>query len=136
VLDNYKKPYFTLIAIIAKMDKMRFFYILLGGFFGSALREILSQFFPGAAGTLMVNLLGSFILGYLMYATELGFFSERERYIGGIGFCGGLTTFSTFMVQTLQFPVFLATGNLLVNVILGLLAVFMGRALAMKELNV
>lgn len=117
------------------MDKTRFLYIFLGGFFGSALREIFSQLFPGAAGTLMVNMLGSFILGYLMYATELGFFSPRERYMGGIGFCGGLTTFSTFILQTLQFPVLLGAGNLLANVLLGLLAVFMGRALAVKELR-
>jgi len=117
------------------MDQTRFLYIFIGGFFGSALREIVSQYFPGAAGTLIVNLLGSFILGYLMYATELGFFSQRERYMGGIGFCGGLTTFSTFILQTMQFPVFFAAGNLLINVIFGLIAVFMGRALAVKELR-
>lgn len=117
------------------MEKRRFIYILIGGFFGSALREILSLSFPGAQGTLIVNISGSFILGYLMYATELGFFSERERYLIGIGFCGGLTTFSAFMVQTMQFPGSFALLNIITNIGFCLACVFLGRALAIKGLG-
>lgn len=117
------------------MEKTRFAYILIGGFFGSAIRELLSLSNPGAPGILLANISGSFILGYLMYATELGFFSERERYIIGIGFCGGLTTFSTFIVQTIQFPVALAALNVTSNIVFCLFSVFIGRALAIKGLG-
>ena len=117
------------------MEKARFVFILTGGFFGSALREIISLSFPGPQATLIASLTGSFILGYLMYATELGFFSERERYLAGIGFCGGLTTFSTFIVQTMQFPVPFALLNISANIGLSLACVFLGRSLAIKGLG-
>jgi CrcB protein len=117
------------------MEKTRFAYILIGGFFGSAIRELLSLSIPGASGILLANISGSFILGYLMYATDLGFFSERERYIIGIGFCGSLTTFSTFIVQTIQFPVALAALNVTSNIVFCLFSVFIGRALAIKGLG-
>jgi CrcB protein len=117
------------------MEKTRLAYILIGGFSGSAFREILSLSFPGAPGTLLVNIGGSLILGYLMYATELGFFSERDRYLTGIGFCGGLTTFSTFIVQTMQFSSYLALLNIIANIGFCLACVFLGRALAIKGLG-
>jgi len=117
------------------MEKTRFVYIVIGGFFGSAIREILSLSIPGTSGILLTNVIGSFFLGYLMYATELGFFSDRERYIIGIGFCGGLTTFSTFIVQTMQFPVALAALNVSANIIFCLVSVFIGRAMAIKGLG-
>jgi fluoride exporter len=117
------------------MDKTRFVYILIGGFFGSALRESLSLSLPGVFGTLFVNITGSFVLGYLMYATELGFFSERERYVIGFGFCGGLTTFSTFIVQTMQFPGLIALLNIIANIGFCLVSVFLGRIFAKKGLG-
>jgi len=117
------------------MEKTRFVYILIGGFFGSAIRELLSLSISGASGILLANVSGSFILGYLMYATELGFFSDRERYLIGIGFCGGLTTFSTFIVQTIQFPAAMAALNVTANIVFCLASVFLGRMLAIKGLG-
>lgn len=117
------------------MEKTRFAYILIGGFFGSAIREILSLSIPDASGIFLANMTGSFILGYLMYATELGFFSDRQHYLIGIGFCGGLTTFSTFIVQTMQFPAYMATLNITANIVFCLASVFLGRAMAIKELG-
>jgi len=117
------------------MEKTRFVYILIGGFFGSSLRESLLLSLPGAFGILFVNITGSFVLGYLMYATELGFFSEKDRYFIGIGFCGGLTTFSTFIVQTMQFPGSIALLNITANIGFCLVSVFLGRIFAAKGLG-
>lgn len=116
------------------MEKTRFAYIFIGGFFGSMIREFLSLSFPGAWGTLFANIFGSFILGYLMYAADLGFFSERDRYLVGFGFCGGLTTFSSFIVQTMQFSNSLALLNITANIGLSLVCVFLGRTFTKKGL--
>jgi fluoride ion exporter CrcB/FEX len=47
-------------------------------------------------GTFTVNLAGALILGWLVIARE------RWRPLVGTGFCGALTTFSTFQVQLVQ----------------------------------
>jgi fluoride exporter len=49
-------------------------------------------------GTLLVNLVGSFVLGLLMGAAVEG----RWLALLGTGFCGGLTTYSAFAVQSVQ----------------------------------
>jgi CrcB protein len=49
-------------------------------------------------GTLLVNLTGSFVLGALIGAAVDG----RWFALLGTGFCGGLTTYSAFAVQTVQ----------------------------------
>ena len=86
-----------------------YMYIALGGATGACLRYFLSQLmlqwfgkgFP--FGTLLVNVLGSFCLGYLYAYLEHG---QVEIVIWrttiGIGFLGALTTFSTFSVDTLM----------------------------------
>lgn len=116
------------------MEKTRFVYIFIGGFFGSVTREFLSLSFPGTWGTLLANMSGSLTLGYLMYATNIGLFSERQRYLVGFGFCGGLTTFSSFIVQTMQFSSSFALFNIIANIGLCLVCVFLGRALTKKGL--
>lgn len=49
-------------------------------------------------GTLVVNLVGSFVLGLLVGAAVEG----RWLALLGTGFCGGLTTYSAFAVQSVQ----------------------------------
>jgi fluoride ion exporter CrcB/FEX len=60
------------------MGQSKFTSLLIGGFSGSAIWELLSLSIPGASGIFLANISGSFILGFLMYGTELGFFSDRE----------------------------------------------------------
>jgi CrcB protein len=48
------------------------------------------------AGTLVVNLTGTFVLGLLVGAVS----ADDARFIAGTGFLGGYTTFSTWMVET------------------------------------
>lgn len=78
----------------------------------------------------MVNVLGSILLGFLMYSSEyLGYVSPRMRMFFGIGFLGSLTTFSTFTVQTFQMPLIEAGFNIFANLTLTLAGVFTGRSI-------
>jgi CrcB protein len=78
---------------------------------------------------LIANLLGCFLLGLL-----LGWPGARPRLMlwGGIGFCGSLTSFSSWMLQLAALP--LASGAflqaLLVPVVGGFAAFFAGGAIA------
>ena len=85
-----------------------YLYIAVGGATGACLRFFLSQLmlqwfgkgFP--FGTLLVNVIGSFSLGFLYSLIEQGHLEiVLWRTAIGIGFLGALTTFSTFSVDTL-----------------------------------
>jgi CrcB protein len=66
---------------------------------GGMAQKILDTTFP--AGTLVVNLSGSFLLGlFLRYALETPTLTPEMRAFLTIGFCGGYTTFSTFSYET------------------------------------
>lgn len=73
-------------------------YVLMTG-----VTRIFGEVFPW--GTLFVNALGSFLLGLVLGAgvtpadSWLSF--EGAHAFAAVGFCGGLTTFSTFSLQTL-----------------------------------
>jgi CrcB protein len=97
---------------------------------GVAARTI-GETFPW--GTLIVNVVGSFIIGF--FATLTGpdgrvFASSAARQFVMIGFCGGYTTFSSFSIQTLnlvQDGEWLQAGsNIVGSVVLCLIAVWAG----------
>ncbi|MGG0719381.1 fluoride efflux transporter CrcB [Robertmurraya massiliosenegalensis] len=77
--------------------------VAVGGFFGAISRFSISNFvkkkkqtkFP--IGTLIVNLVGSFFLGYLFAGIP-----EHIYAILGVGFLGAFTTFSTMNVEAMQ----------------------------------
>lgn len=99
-----------------------------GGFFGAVSRFLFSNTFVMPFDTLIVNVLGSFMLGMLMYETEFfGYISPRVRMGFGIGFLGSFTTFSTFAVQSFLMVPMLAFFYVSANVILTLSAVLLGR---------
>ncbi len=86
-------------------------------------------------GTLIVNVSGCFLLGMLYAVTETTeLISSEWRHGLGVGFLGGLTTFSTFGYETHhQFQSSLwrhAAANVMLNVALGLLAVWAGISIA------
>lgn len=75
--------------------------------------------------TLTVNVLGSFVLGLVVFA-DLG---ESIVLFVGLGFCGAYTTFSTFSVETVQlweegYPR-IATVYALANIVVSVLAIGM-----------
>jgi CrcB protein len=82
-------------------------------------------------GTLVVNVLGCFLFGMVWaLSDERLVISEEARIIMLGGFMGAFTTFSTFIFDTGGFlrdqQYFLATGNMLVQVMIGLLSFFGG----------
>ena len=89
-----------------------YLYVALGAALGGVCRYLgmslvsrwAGESFPW--GTLLVNLLGSFLLGAILGADVLvadgGVGPTRLEAFAGVGFCGGLTTFSTFSLQNLS----------------------------------
>ena len=82
-------------------------------------------------GTLFVNVLGCFLFGMVWaLSDERLVISEEARIIMLGGFMGAFTTFSTFIFDTGGFlrdqQYFLATGNMLIQVTIGLLSFFGG----------
>jgi len=87
----------------------RFLLICLGGAIGTAARygislwsrQALGTAFP--YGTLTVNVLGSFLLGAIMYVgLNTTLLSVTMRFALGTGVMGGFTTYSSFNYETLQ----------------------------------
>lgn len=108
----------------------------LGGFIGAVLRmlsiNLINKILPHSIsfGTLFVNVLGSFMLGFLFsYAHHKGLSPVIKSFVS-IGFLGAFTTFSTFSYENL---LLLQSGNylnfalnILLNIILCLIAVWLG----------
>ncbi len=68
-------------------------------YFASFVQQWAGADFP--AGTLVVNITGSFLLGFIMrYALQTDAISPEVRVLLTSGFCGGYTTFSTFTYET------------------------------------
>ena len=80
-----------------------------GGFIGSVARYFVSklnlsiQYYGIPLGTLLVNVSGSLLLGFLAGLTIRNVFLTQEwRLFLMVGICGGFTTFSTFTAENLQ----------------------------------
>jgi CrcB protein len=108
-----------------------------GGFAGSVARYFVSrlnisvEWFSIPIGTLTVNVIGSFLIGFLVGISEKSpILTVELRMFLMVGLCGGFTTFSSFTGENLmlmrngQFlPLFLYTG---LSILLGFTAVYLG----------
>ncbi len=109
-----------------------------GGFVGTVLpysmsglvhRILKNTWFP--FGTLTVNLLGCFLIGFFNgLAESRQIFYAETRLVFFIGILGGFTTFSTFSYESFSFfrdgQLFPAFLNILAHVFFGLTAVYSG----------
>jgi len=122
---------------------MIYLWIALGSALGGMARfwcfniitSVVGPVFP--LGTLIVNILGSFIIGF--FATLTGpdgrlVVSSTMRQFVMIGLCGGYTTFSAFSLETLNLirngNIFYAGLNITLSLMLCLISVWLGYEIA------
>lgn len=113
-----------------------FIYVAGGGAVGALLRYLLSgavhsvtdSMYPW--GTLVVNLAGSFVAGFLWCLSEEIMVPPQVKTFIFIGILGAFTTFSTYLLETLNLfrdgETGLALSNLLLNNIFGVIVIFSG----------
>lgn len=126
---------------------MSYLWVTLGSAFGGLLRYAITRMmltfsvnFP--YGTLLINVLGSFVIGYFGTLTlQSGKYpaSDNMRLFVMIGICGGFTTFSSFSLQTFDLMRSGGWGRALANVMLSVVlcvaAVAAGHRLAQQSVN-
>jgi CrcB protein len=111
----------------------------IGGFIGAVLRYGISSFsikyfgtsFP--FGTLIVNVIGCFIIGFILNYSSFDI-QPNIKLLIITGLLGALTTFSTFSYETLTFfdsnQYLLGISNIILNLLLTMLSVFAGKFIA------
>lgn len=106
----------------------------IGGFLGSVLRYLLSEIpikqinYP--VNTLITNIIGAIIIGMVIsYADKTGMRPEKLLLLK-TGFCGGLTTFSTFSHETFKLiengSLLLAGSYVILSVACSIVGVYLG----------
>jgi len=121
---------------MVEIKMLNYLIVSVGAAIGGAARywfsNIVYKFFPAIFpyGTLAVNIVGSFILGLIIFI-----FDEREllnnqlKIFLTIGFCGGFTTFSTFSLETFNLlrdsQYFLAALNIILSLLFCVAGVFL-----------
>jgi len=124
---------------------LKFLLIGLGGAIGAVARYIVSGIdykwsfgiFP--VSTLIVNLSGSFVIGFLWGLFEVVAVSSNLRMFVFIGILGGFTTFSTFALENFNLlkdgERNIAFLNILISNMLGIGLVFAGYLIAKLVVN-
>lgn len=118
------------------MNMLHILLIGLGGFLGSVARFIINKslqsylFLP--MGTLIVNIIGSFLVGLIAFNVKD--ISHEVRLFSIIGFTGALTTMSTFAFETFLMlescDISKASLNICANIIFSITAIFLGKTVA------
>lgn len=115
-----------------------FFLVMLGAIPGALGRYVLGLLFDKSfaipIGTLIANVAGSFILGMVVTLYRLQFIRPSVITAVGIGFCGSLTTMSSFAVQSVNLlanSYVLFLSYLIITLILIYIGAYLGRITVM-----
>ncbi len=119
---------------------MTLLLVVAGAFVGAPLRYLTDLFIQSRHrsvmpwGTFTVNVTGSLVLGAVMGATSAAGWPPWVVTVVGTGFCGALTTFSTFGFENVRLvedgAVLEALANVVLSLLAGVVAVFGGWATA------
>ena len=111
-----------------------------GGFLGScarfALTRVMQNYYDKFPfGTLLSNVIAGLLIGFIVGLEQQAVrISPRTKLFLTTGMLGGLSTFSTFSLETITFfqggKYFVATANVLLNLCLSLIGVAVGLYLA------
>jgi fluoride exporter len=114
--------------------------VIIGASVGAPLRYLIDHAVqarhgtPFPWGTFTVNVAGSVVLGLVTGAVLAGAAPASVQLLVGVGFCGALTTYSTFSYETLRLREEgagrYAVANVVISVFAALGAAFMGAAVA------
>jgi CrcB protein len=120
---------------------MPYLWVTVGSALGGLLRYALTRLtlaisadFP--YGTILINVLGSFVIGYVGTLTlQSGRYaiSDNLRLFVMVGICGGFTTFSSFSLQTFDLLRNGAWGRAMANIVVCLAAVAAGHLIAQQQ---
>jgi fluoride exporter len=112
---------------------MQLIWVFIGGGLGALLRYFIGLLLPLKVGsfpwaTLAANVLAACLVGIIISTTSK--LNDPQKYLFLItGFCGGLSTFSTFSLETLQLfqrgETLLGLFNILLNILLSFWAVWL-----------
>lgn len=108
---------------------------LVAGALGAVIRFLIAREFAArpVGAVLVVNVVGSALGGAVLGLAQLGSVSGDVRLVLLSGFCGGLTTFSTLGVETIQLVLDgrarMAALSVLANLVLGIGAAALAYAL-------
>ena len=125
------------------MKGIEFIFLAVGAVLGAYIRYKITSFplIWGVVGSnvLFVNIIGSFILGIFSILLLNWNLDQKYSLLVAIGFCGSLTTMSSFALENITFienkQIINMAVNTLANVGLSFLALYGGRILILQLLH-
>lgn len=81
---------------------MTWLLVALGGSAGAVLRDLATRRRGGVPGTDLVNRVGAVLLGVVVAGVDGGVLGDGVLGLLGVGLAGGMTTFSTWIVQVVD----------------------------------
>lgn len=107
--------------------------VFIGGGLGAMSRFLVTTTLAGKLGNFPLGTLTANLIGSLLMGLVIGLLAGRHesiRLFVAVGFLGGFTTFSSFSAETLSLiqggQIFAAAFNVIVSVVAGLVACFIG----------